>query len=133
MYPQYLGVKLDRALTFKHCLATTQKVCSRNNIIRKLTNTYWGAQPQVLLTSALALSFSAAEYAAIVWRNSVHAKQVDIAINKTARIVPGCLKPTPVDSIYPLIGVASPYVRRNIRRVLGMLAFTAAVKNKVPI
>lgn len=37
--PRYLGVTLDRTLSFKqHCLNTKVKVCSRNNIIRKLTS-----------------------------------------------------------------------------------------------
>ncbi|KAK9731711.1 hypothetical protein QE152_g13420 [Popillia japonica] len=44
----------------------------------------------------------------LVWATSAHAKHVDVAINETARIVTGCLKPTPVSSLYPLIGVAPP-------------------------
>ena len=33
--PKYLGVKLDRTLTFKHhCHDTKKKVCARNNILR---------------------------------------------------------------------------------------------------
>lgn len=44
--PKYLGVRLDRSLTFRsHCEETVGKVCARNNIIRKLTRTKWGAQP----------------------------------------------------------------------------------------
>ncbi|KAI5734992.1 hypothetical protein M8J77_012906 [Diaphorina citri] len=113
--PRYLGVKLDRSLTFKeHCQNTKHKVISRNNLIRKLTNTRWGAKPHVLRTSALALSVSAAEYAAPVWERSAHAKLVDIAINDTARIISGCLKPTPVDKIYPLLGIAPPEIRRKV-------------------
>ncbi|KAK9686949.1 hypothetical protein QE152_g36823 [Popillia japonica] len=88
------------------------KVKARNNILRKLTGTAWGAQPETLKSSALALCVSTAEYAAQVWAASAHAKRVDVAINETARIVTGCLKPTPVISLYPLIGVAPPSVRR---------------------
>lgn len=113
--PKYLGVKLDRTLTYKQqCMDTKKKVHARNNILRKLTGSSWGAHPHVLRTSGLALSFSAAEYAAPVWRNSAHAKQVDTAINETARIVSGCLKPTPIDKIYPIIGIAPPAIRRNV-------------------
>ena len=57
---------------------------------------------------------STAEYASPVWAASAHSKHVDVAINETARIVTGCLKPTPVDSLYPLIGVAPPSVRRAV-------------------
>lgn len=113
--PKYLGVKLDRTLSFQqHCLDTKKKVAARNNIIRKLTGTAWGAQPDVLRTSALALCFSTAEYASPVWRNSAHSRQVDISVNNTVRITTGCLKPTPLDKIYPVAGIAPPEVRRQV-------------------
>ena len=112
--PRYLGVTLDRTLTFKqHCLNTRSKVCARNSIVRKLTNKTWGAQPSTLRTSTLALCVSAAEYAAPVWSASVHAKQVDVAVNESVRIVTGCLKPTPVHMLYPIIGIAPPHIRRD--------------------
>lgn len=113
--PRYLGVTLDRTLSFRqHCINTKGKVSARNNILRKLTSKAWGAQPETLRSSALALCVSTAEYAAPVWAASTHAKHVDVAINETARIVTGCLKPTPVESLYPLIGVAPPSVRRAV-------------------
>jgi hypothetical protein len=113
--PKYLGVTLDRTLSFKqHCLNTKAKVSTRNNIIRKLTNYTWGAQPTTLRTSAMALCISAAEYASPVWDSSSHAKQVDVAVNDTVRIVTGCLKPTPVEKIYPIAGIAPPKIRREV-------------------
>ena len=113
--PKYLGVRLDRSLTFRrHCEEVEGKVCSRNNILRKLTNTKWGAQPHVLRTSALAICLSAAEYAAPVWYNSAHAKKVDVAVNETTRIISGCLKPTPVKEVYPTVGIAPPSIRRRV-------------------
>ena len=40
----YLGVTLDRTLSFKtHIQKTKSQVCSRNNILSKLTGTTWGA------------------------------------------------------------------------------------------
>lgn len=113
--PKYLGVKLDRTLSYKeHCMGTKSKVMSRNNIIRKLTGTKWGANPNVLRTSALALCFSAGEYAAPVWKNSAHAKQVDVSLNEAVRIVTGTMKPTPLHKIYPIVGIAPPDVRRQV-------------------
>lgn len=65
--PKYLGVTPDRTLSFKqHCLNTKAKVSLQSNIIRKLINYTWGAQPSTLCTSALALRVSVAEYAAQV-------------------------------------------------------------------
>lgn len=113
--PVYLGVTLDRTLSFKkHCHKTRLKVSSRNNILRKLTATTWGASPHVLRTSALALCMSAAEYASPVWSASSHTKQIDIAINETIRILSGCMKPTPVDKLYPIVGIAPPTIRRAV-------------------
>ncbi|KAK9687031.1 hypothetical protein QE152_g36758 [Popillia japonica] len=113
MTPRYLGVTLDRTLSFRqHCINTKGKVSARNNILRKLTGRAWGAQSETLRSSALALCVSTAEYAAPVWAASPHTKHVDVAINETARIVTGCLKPTSVNSLYPLIDVARPSVQR---------------------
>jgi hypothetical protein len=67
-YPKYLGVTLDRTLSFKlHCENVKQKTHTRNNLIRKFTGTSWGADPNTVRTSALALCYSTAEYAAPVW------------------------------------------------------------------
>ncbi|KAK9702123.1 hypothetical protein QE152_g30136, partial [Popillia japonica] len=50
--PRYLGVTLDRTLSFRqHCINTKGKVSARNNILRKLTGTAWGAQPETLRSS----------------------------------------------------------------------------------
>ena len=63
--PVYLGVTLDRTLSYKaHIIEKTKKkVGTRNNIIRKLRTSKWGATPTTLRSSALALCYSAAEYA----------------------------------------------------------------------
>jgi len=39
---------------------------------------------------------------------------VDIALNDTIRLITGCLKPTSIDKIQILSGIASPEVRREI-------------------
>jgi len=109
--PTYLGVTLDRTLTYKnHCEKTQKKVNTRNGIIRKLVGSKWGADPDTLRISAMALCFSTAEYACPVWRNSVHTKKVDIATNETRRIMTGCLKPTKKENLYMLSGIAPPQI-----------------------
>ena len=61
-HPVYLGATLDRTLSFKtHIEKTKRKVCSRNNILSKLIGTTWGANPQTLKSTALALCYSATE------------------------------------------------------------------------
>ncbi|XP_067013338.1 uncharacterized protein mRpS10 isoform X2 [Anabrus simplex] len=39
----------------KHCMNTKNKVAARNNVVRKLTGTTWGAQPDTVRTSALTI------------------------------------------------------------------------------
>ncbi|CAG9135524.1 unnamed protein product [Plutella xylostella] len=108
------GITLDRALTFKwNCVSLKQKVSSRNNLLRKLTSTKWGASPDVLRTTGLALCYSAGEFACPVWARSAHCREVDVALNDTCRTITGCLKPTPVWMLYSLCGIAPPDVRRE--------------------
>ena len=68
----------------------------------------------MLRTTGLALCYSAGEYACPVWSRSVHAGQVDVALNETCRIITGCLKPTPLQMLHPLAGIAPPDVRRSV-------------------
>ena len=91
--PIYPGVTLDRTLSFKqHALKTKAKVNTRNNLLRELTNSRWGAHPATVRTTALALCFSAAEFACSSWGLSIHTGHVDSALN----------------------GIAPPHIRRKV-------------------
>ena len=112
--PTYLGVKLDRQLTFKHHLESLRaKVSSRNNLLRRLAGSSWGANASTLRTGALALVYSAAEYAAPAWCRSVHTRKLDTTLNETLRIITGCLRPTPSEFLPVLAGVAPAALRRE--------------------
>ena len=66
--PKYLGVTLDRTLSYKtHIHNTKMKVATRNNLLNKLANSRWGTNARTIRTTALALCYSTAEYAAPVW------------------------------------------------------------------
>jgi len=70
-HPTYLGVTLDRMLSYReHLTKTAGKLKNQNNLLMKLasSNTLW--------TSALALCYSAAEYYAPVLSRSAHTSQV---------------------------------------------------------
>ena len=57
-FPVYLGVTLDRTLSYRqHLQKTAAKVKSRNNL-SKLAGSSWGANADTLRTSALALCYS---------------------------------------------------------------------------
>ena len=65
--PTYLGVKLDRSLTFRHHLeALRKKLSTRVTLLRRLAGSEWGAGTKILRTTALSLVYSTAEYCAPV-------------------------------------------------------------------
>lgn len=66
-----------------HCVKFRAKAEARNKIIRKLIGSKWEADAKTLRTSALALCFSAGEYACPVWGKSTHSNKVDMALNET--------------------------------------------------
>ena len=67
-----------------------------------------------LRTSALALCYSAAEYACPVWERSAHAKKLNATLNETCRMIKGCLKPTNTNSLPVLGGIAPSDIRRAV-------------------
>ena len=91
-----------------------KKIGRINNIIRKLRTSKWGATPTTLRSSALALCYSAAEYACPVWERSTHAKQLDASLNETCRMITGCQKPTNTNSMPVLTGIDPSYIRRAV-------------------
>ena len=114
-YPKYLGVTLDRTLSYKqHILNTKMKVATRNNLLKKIANSKWGTNARTIRTTALALCYSTAEYAAPVWARSSHANKLNPVLNQACRSITGCLKPTNVEDIYLIAGIAPPDIRREV-------------------
>ena len=57
--PTYLGVKLDRSLTFRHHLmALRKKLSSRVTLLRRLVGSGWGAGAKTLRIVTLSLVYS---------------------------------------------------------------------------
>ena len=82
-HPKYLGITLDRTLSYKqHIHNTKMKVGTRKNLLTKLTSSKWGTNASTIRTTALTLSYSVAEYAARdqhmpthwIWSSIVHAE-----------------------------------------------------------
>ena len=69
---------------------------------------YWGTDARTIRTTAVALCFSSAEYASPVWSRSSHASKIDPVLNAACRAISGCLRPTRVDDLYLLCGIAAP-------------------------
>ena len=90
------------------------KVATRNNLLRKLSNSKWGANASTIRTTALALCYYVAEYAAPVWARSSHAQKLNPELNSACRAVTRCLNPTNVEVLYLLAGIAPSDIRRDV-------------------
>ena len=104
--PTYLGIKLDRSLTFcHHLVALCEKLSSCVTLLRRLVGSGWGAGAKTLCIATLSLVYSTAEYCAPVWCRSAHTRLINSVLNNALRIVTGCLRPTPMDHIPVLSGI----------------------------
>ena len=111
-HPKYLAVTQDRTLSYQqHIQNTKMKVATHNNYLNNLANSKWGTAASTIITTALALCYSIAEYAATVWARSTYADILDPELNKACRAITGCLKPTYVEDLYLLAGIVSPDIR----------------------
>ena len=111
--PTYLGVKLDRSLTFRHHLLVLRKeLSSRVTLLRRVVCSGWGAGAKTLRIATLSLVYSTAEYCAPVWCRSAHSRIIDSVLNDALHIVTGCLRPTPTDHLHVLSGIQPAELRR---------------------
>ena len=104
--PTYLGVKLDKALTYHHYLEALRKQLSSHvSLLRRLAGSGWSAGAKTLHTAALSLIYSASEYCAPAWCCSAHTRLIENVFNDALRIVTRCLRPTPTDNLPVLSGI----------------------------
>ena len=112
--PTYLGVKLDRALKYRHHLEVLRKkLFPRISLLRQLAGSGWGAVTKILHASALSLIYSPVEYCAPAWCRSAHTYLIDSVINDALGIVTGCLRPIPADNLPVLSGIQPAELRHQ--------------------
>jgi len=112
--PKYLGVTLDRSLTYRqHLKSLRKKLTSRVALLRRLAGSGWGAGPTTLRIATLALVHSTAQYCAPVWCRSAHTRLIDPAINDALRSATGCPRPAPADNLPILAGIQPAELRCN--------------------
>ena len=115
--PKYLGITLDRTLSYKpHIEAVAGKVRARNNLLNRLAGSSWGSNFDLLQTSVLALSYSTAEYCCPVWADSRHTRKLDSALNEGMRLISGAIRSTPVEQLPVLSGIIPPDIRRQTQK-----------------
>jgi len=113
--PVYLGVTLDRTLSYKeHLSKTAAKLKSQNNLLLKLAGSSWGANAKTFRTSALALCYSVAEYCCPAWSRSSHTASIDSQLNNTMRLISGCVRPTQTPWLSVLANIAHPRLCRKV-------------------
>ena len=109
----YLGVKLDRLLSFcHHLVALRKKISSRVTLLRRLVGSGWDAGAKILRTTALSLVYSTDEYCATVWCRSTHTRFIDSVLNDALRVITGCLRPTPTDYLHILSAIQPAELRQ---------------------
>ena len=105
--PTYLGVKLDRSLTFRHHLVALRKktIFARHTAetTNRLKMRCW-CQNTAHSCSVSAL-FNSGVYSASVWCCSAHTRLIDIVLNDALHVVTACLRPTPTDHLPILSGI----------------------------
>ena len=90
--PMYLGLKLDRSLTFHHHLeALRKKLSTRAALLRRLAGSGWGAGAKTSRISDLFLVYSTAEYCALVWCRSILASLTVFLIMLCAFSLDACV------------------------------------------
>ena len=101
-------MKLDRALTYHHQLKTLhKKLFTRVSLLRRFAGLGSGAGVKTLRTAVLFLIYPTAEYCALAWCRSAHTRLIDSVLNDALRIVTGCLRSTPTDTL-PVLSDIQP-------------------------
>ena len=108
-HPKYLGV----TLSYKQHIHNDEGGHPKQPP-EEVINSKWGCNASTIRTTALALSYSAAEYACPVWARSPHASKLGPELNNACRLITGCLRPTNIAELYLLVGLTPPEIRRDV-------------------
>ena len=119
--PTYLGVKLDRRLTWKpHIKETEKRATKRLSILKKLAGTKWGAKNTILKQVYTGNIRPVMEYASSAWATAARTNTSRLAKvqNTSMRLITGGLKTTPTIALDATTGLAPLDIRREEKILL---------------
>ncbi|XP_062714290.1 uncharacterized protein LOC134291045 [Aedes albopictus] len=104
---RYLGLIVDRSLGYgAHLRDLVQRLAERQNMIRVISGTKYGAHPQTLGMAYNALFRSCMDYASTIYGSACKSNlgKIDVLNNQCLRKVTGCTKTTPINTLYAIAG-----------------------------
>jgi len=114
---KYLGIILDKKLTFKAHIQYLRDKCLKTlNILKVLSNSSWGADRSSMLTIYRSIIRSRLDYGAVVYgatRFSI-LKKLDPIHHQALRLCSGAFRTSPVNSLYADCHEPSLSLRRTL-------------------
>ena len=114
--PTYLGIKLDKRLTWStHIKETESKAIRRLAVMKKLAGTDWGANSKILKQIYTGYVRPVMEYGAATWSTASksNTNRLNTVQNSGMRIITGGLKTTPITSLELTTKLANLEERRE--------------------
>ena len=114
--PTYLGVKLDKRLTWNPHIKEMEKRASRRlSLMKKLAGTKWGANSSILKQVYTGSVRPVMEYGSAAWATAAKTNTSRLAKVQNAgmRLITGGLKTTPINTLESTTGLHSLDTRRE--------------------
>ncbi|KAK7115386.1 hypothetical protein V1264_001263 [Littorina saxatilis] len=114
--PTYLGVKLDRRLTWApHISVMHSKATKKMAVMKKLSGTKWGANMKILTQVYTGSVRPHMEYASNAWSTAAKTNTDNLAKVQNAglRLITGGMKTTPISALEKTAGLTSLEERRD--------------------
>ena len=100
--PTYLGVKLDRRLTWAPQIAKMEgNAIKKMSVMKKLSGTKWGANSKILRQVYTGVVRPQLEYGATSWGTAAktNTSKLSKVQNASLRIITGAMKTTPINEM----------------------------------
>ena len=119
--PTYLGVKLDRRLTWNpHIRTIEQRATKKLALMKKLAGTQWGADGKILQQVYTGAVRPVMEYGSTAWATAAksNTSRLEKIQNSGMRIITGAMKTTPISAMRKTTGLAELETRRDEKIII---------------